>query len=103
MFQFSRRLAYVFGIALPVLETVRRWDQLGDLAVWPSWLDDFAIGLALLIGARLTANHRYSNAKYLAAAWGFACGVAWPSFFGEILHLDVPDPAPIPTVWVAAI
>ena len=81
MFQFSRRLAYVFGIALPILETVRRWSQLDDLAVWPIWLDDFLIGAGLLLGARLTADHRYSNARYLAAAWGFACGMAYPSFF----------------------
>jgi hypothetical protein len=28
MFQFSRRLALAFGIALPVLETIRRFPQL---------------------------------------------------------------------------
>jgi hypothetical protein len=103
VFEFSRGLAYVFGIALPVLETIRRWSQLGDLAVWPFWLDDLLLGAVLLIAARLTADHSYSNAKYLAAAWGIVCGMAWPSFFGEILHLDTPDPAPIPTGWVAAI
>jgi hypothetical protein len=93
----------VFGFALPVLETIRRWNQLGDPALWPLWLDDLLLGAALLVGARLTANHHYSNARYLAAAWGIACGMAWSSFFAAILHLDMPDPAPIPTVWVATI
>jgi len=103
MFQFSRRLAYIFGIALPILETLRRWNQLGDAGVLPLWLDDVLLGAALLIAARLTSEHRYSNAKYLAAAWGIACGMAYGSFFGSVLHLDVPDPAAIPPLWVATI
>jgi len=32
---FSRKLAIVIGIITPVAETVRRWNQLGQLSVWP--------------------------------------------------------------------
>jgi hypothetical protein len=103
VFQFSRRLAFIFGIALPIAETVRRWSQLGDFRVWPSWLDDFLLAALLLVGARMTSGLRLHNAKYLAAAWGVACGMAYYSFFSQVLHLDEPEPAPIPTIWVAVI
>ena len=103
MFQFSRRLAWIFGCALPVLETLRRYHQLGDFTQWPAWLDDFILGAALLSGAILTAHGRRENARYLAAAWGITCGMAYGSFFSTVLHLDVPDPAPLAPVWVAAI
>ena len=103
MFQFSRRLAWIFGCALPVLETLRRYHQLGDFTQWPAWLDDFILGAALLSGAILTAHGRRENARYLAAAWGITCGMAYGAFFSTVLHLDVPDPAPLAPVWVAAI
>jgi hypothetical protein len=103
MFQFSRRLAYLFGIALPVLETLRRYHQLGDLAIWPQWLDDFLLGALLLMGAHLTARLRFDNARYLAAAWGVTCGMGYYSFFSQVLRLDQSDPAGIPSSWVAVI
>jgi hypothetical protein len=82
---------------------VRRYHQLGDFAAWPGWLDDFILGAALLSGAILTSRGRLENARYLAAAWGITCGMAYGSFFGTLLHLDVPDPAPVAPVWVATI
>jgi len=103
MFQFSRHLAIVFGIVLPVLETIRRAKQLGDPGAWPMWLDDILLGALLLAGAWLTSGHRYQNAKYLVAAWGVACGMAYGSFFGQAMRLDLPDPSGIPATWVVAI
>jgi len=103
VFEFSRRLAWIFGCALPVLETSRRWQQLGDFTQWPAWLDDFILGAALLTGAILTARGRHENARYLAAAWGITCGMAYGSFFSTLLHLDVPDPGPLAPLWVAMI
>jgi len=103
MFQFSRRLALVFGIALPVLETIRRFGQIGDFRAWAMWLDDLLLGAALIIGARVTSQRRYHNARYLAAAWGAACGMGYYSFFTQLQRLEMPDPAPISSWWVAAI
>ena len=103
MFQFSRYLAVLFGITLPILETLRRFRQLDDFSVWPMWLDDFVLAALLLAGARLTSGARFHNAKYLAAAWGAACGMAYYSFFAQLQHIDLPDPAPIPSLWVAVI
>lgn len=103
MFQFSRYLAAFFGIALPILETIRRFGQLGDISVWPMWLDDFLLAAFLLAGARMTSHARYQNAKYLAAAWGATCGMAYYSFFAQLQHLDAQDPAPISSLWVAVV
>jgi hypothetical protein len=103
MFQFSRRLAIVFGIALPILETIRRAKQLGDFSTWPMWLDDILLGALLLGGAYLTSGPRYQHAKYLAAAWGVTCGMAYGSFFGQLQRLDQPDPSGIAALWVVAI
>src|SRR5262245_57084173 len=103
MFQLSRRLALVMGIVLPVLETVRRFPQLGDLAYWPTWLEDVALGALLLVGWRITSGTRTHHAKYLAAFWGITCGALYMSFGGQLVRLDAPDPAPIPSVWVVAV
>ena len=102
-FSYSRRLALVIGLLLPVAETIRRWRQLGDLSIWPFWLDDFLIGAFLLYAFWRTRLNGFENRRYLAAAWGFTCGMGYPSFLAQVTSLDVVDPAPIPSMWVAAI
>ncbi len=100
---FSRRLAIALGVLTPAAETFRRWHQLGDLSRLPSWLDDYFLGAFLLYGAYRTGKDVRSGRPFLAAAWGFMCGMAYLSFFGQLERLHEPDPAPIPSVWVAAI
>jgi hypothetical protein len=100
---FSRRLALVFGILLPIVETIRRWQQLGDLSIWPAWLDDYVLAACLLYGAWRTGKEVETGRPWLAAAWGVTCGMAYGSFFGQLVRLDEPDPAPIPAAWVVAI
>ena len=100
---FSRRLAFILGVLTPLAETVRRWRQLGDLSVWPFWLDDYIIGALLLYGAWRTGKDIRSGRRFLAAAWGFTCGMAYSSFFAQLGHLNEPDPAPISSAWVAVI
>jgi hypothetical protein len=100
---FSRRLALVFGIALPIVETVRRWQQLGDVRIWPAWFDDILLGAVLLYGVWRTSNDVETGRPWLAAAWGIACGVAYNSFFGQLAHLDEPDPSSLPPEWVVGI
>ena len=82
-FTFSRRLAIVFGVLLPIIETIRRWPQLGDVRMWPAWLDDFILAAFLLYGAWRTRKARDVGRPYLAAAWGITCGMAYGSFFGQ--------------------
>lgn len=101
--EFSRRLALVLGIAAPVAETIRRWHQLADINVWPFWLDDYLLGALLLYGAWRVKRDVRTGRHFLAAAWGFTCAMAYGSFFTQLNHLDEPDPAPIPSVWVAVV
>jgi hypothetical protein len=100
---FSRRLALVYGVLLPVVETIRRWKQLGDFRVWPSWLDDVLLGTALLYGVWRVSKDVETGRAWLAAAWGLTCGIAYNSFFGQLAHLDQPDPSALPATWVVGI
>ena len=100
--RFSRALAYAAGVLLPLLETMRRWHQLGDLRVWPFWLDDWLIGLFLIYGAWQTRSNRDRGRPVLAAAWGFACGMGYASFFSQLVDVANADPSGFPTTTVAA-
>ena len=100
----SRRLAYVFGVLTPLAETVRRW------GTWwvnpPAFLDDFLIGAFLIGGAWATRDHSSARSRaLLAAAWGFACGMAYSSiaFHWYAMQTGQVDPAPISTASVFAI
>ena len=101
--QFSRRLAIAAGVALPLVETLRRWDQLSELSVWPFWLDDFAIGGFMLYGAWRTRAADARGVSTLAAAWGFACGMGYSSFFGQLADLSQSDPSGMQSSIVVAI
>jgi len=101
--EFSRALALAGGILLPLIETVRRWHQLSDWRMAPAWLDDWIIGLFLLYGAWVTRENRESGRATLAAAWGLACGMAFPSFFGELMPGNGADPSGLSTAVVAAV
>jgi hypothetical protein len=101
--RFSRTLAYAGGVVLPIVETIRRWHQLGDLRMAPMWLDDWIIGLFLLYGAWRTRDGASSGRAVLAAAWGVACGMGYMSFFGELSNLGLTDPSGLPSITVAVI
>lgn len=101
--QFSRRLAILAGAVLPLVETLRRWDQLSDLANWPFWLDDFAIGGFLLYGAWQTRTADRRGVSTLAAAWGFACAMGYNSFFGQLAQLSQSDPSGLQSSVVVSI
>jgi hypothetical protein len=100
---FSRRLAILAGVVVPLVETLRRWRQLGDVRVWPFWLDDWAIGLLLLYGAWRTRKDVGDGRPALAAAWGFACGMAYMSFFSQLAELDRADPSGVAATTVVAV
>ena len=81
---FSRALAVVVGIITLLSEVVRRKQQLLDPAAFPLWIDDVLLGGFLLYGAWRVAADPQSGRPVLAAAWGFACGLAFYSFTGEL-------------------
>ena len=101
--QFSRRLAIVGGILAPLAETIRRWSTWRESP--HNFFDDYIMGAFLLYGAWRTGRDVRSGRPVLAAAWAFACGLGYYSFFGQLnsLRHGERDPAPIPSEWVAVI
>jgi hypothetical protein len=103
MLAFSRTLALIAGIVLPILETARRWEELGDLRMFPAWFDDYLIAAFLIYGWWKTRGSVTAGRPTLAAAWGFACGMAYMSFFGTLVDLSQPDPSGLASSTVAVV
>jgi len=63
------------------------------------------MGALLLYGAWRVSKSVRSGQRFLVAAWGFACGLGYYSFFGQVkdLHQGQPDPAAIGSEWVLLI
>jgi hypothetical protein len=101
--RFSIYAALVLGIALPLLETVRRYHQMTDLHFFFSWFDDYMLGGFLLFAAYKAHQNFDSGQKILSAGWGAATAGLFLSFIGQMDHLNNPDPAPVSAAWVAAI
>ncbi|HEY1404412.1 MAG TPA: hypothetical protein VGB05_09820, partial [Pyrinomonadaceae bacterium] len=80
--QFSRRLAIAFGILAPLGETFRRWSTWREFP--PNLFDDYIMGAFLLYGAWRAGRDLRSGQRFLAAAWAFACGLGYYSFFGQL-------------------
>ena len=100
---FSRYLAVVLGIVIPVAETIRRW------STWradpPALFDDYILGTFLLYGAWRVGQDARTGQRFLAAGFAFMCGMAYYSFFGQLQNIrtGIPDPAPISSSWVAVV
>ena len=96
--EISRRLAYFFGFVTPMAETVRRWGTLWDNP--PAFLDDYLLGSFLLAGAWATRRRGSARAiSLLAAAWGFASGMAYNSvaFHWFAMRAGELDPSGLPS------
>ena len=100
---FSRALALFIGIITPLAEVARRRQQLLDPAAVPLWIDDMLLGGFLLYGAWRVGSDPRTGRPILAAAWGFMCGLAYYSFFGQLQRLAEPDPSGLAPVWVIAV
>jgi hypothetical protein len=100
---FSRYLAFVLGVVIPIAETIRRW------STWradpPALFDDYILGAFLLYGAWRVGRDARTGQRFLVAAFALMCGMAYYSFFGQLQNLrtGVSDPAPISSAWVAVI
>jgi hypothetical protein len=101
--QFSRRLAIVAGIVTPLAETIRRWSTWQQSPA--NLFDDYIMGAFLLYAAWRTGKDLRDGQRVLAAAWAFACGLGYYSFFGQLksMRLGERDPAPISSEWVLLI
>lgn len=101
--QFSRWLAVIGGIVIPALETVRRWSTWQESPA--ALFDDYLLGAFLLFGAWRVSKDTRRGQRFLAAAWAFACGLGYYSFFGQLdsVRRGVQDPAPIASEWILLI
>jgi hypothetical protein len=101
--RFSRNAAFALGVLTPLAETVRRWSTWREDPA--AYFDDFFLGGLLLVGAWKVWRDPRRGQRFLAAGWGFACGMIYPSFFFQIerFRQGLPDPAPISAGWVLVI
>jgi hypothetical protein len=99
----SMYIAFVAGILLPILETIRRWDQLAEARYFITWFDDYIIGGFLFFGAMKTYKSMSNGARYLIAAWGFAAGMCFYSFFSQLQAINEPDPGPLSSIAIVLI
>jgi hypothetical protein len=81
MTRFEVKMAWVMGIALPVLETARRKTNFHPIAFY---LDDFIAGGLLLWAAYASERKRSYGPGLLSASWGIVCGGFYYSFFGQL-------------------
>jgi len=87
-FRFELAAAYVVGVALPIMETIRRRTNFDEI---PFYIDDYLMGGLLLWGAiAVTRRRAYGNAL-LVAGWAVLCGGMWGSFFGQWYSIDAKD------------
>lgn len=103
MIKLSRNLAICLGIITPLLETIRRWSTWQESPA--AFFDDYILGGLLLYGAWRVGRDARAGQKFLTAGWGFALGLVYASFFGQLedIRLGVADPAPVPSEWVLCV
>jgi hypothetical protein len=101
--RFSRWLAIIGGILMPLLETIRRWSTWQESPA--ALFDDYLLGGFLLFGAWRVSKDTRRGQRFLAAAWAFACGLGYYSFFGQLdsVRRGIQDPAPIAPKWILLI
>jgi len=101
--RISMYTAFIGGIITPALETIRRWRQIPDPHYFIAWFDDYLIGGFLLFAAWRTFKDHANGYRFLIAAWGFATGMAFYSFFGQLQRIDQPDPSLVSSATVVLI
>jgi uncharacterized PurR-regulated membrane protein YhhQ (DUF165 family) len=74
-------LAIILGLGLIIGETIRRY---GEWGFWARWLDDYIMGLLLIISAILVLLNKNFGKKLLIAGWSLTVGMTYYSFFSKI-------------------
>ena len=84
---FWRIWALLLGAALMIGETIRSWGQGRNLLFV---LDDFFIGIPLVVTALLMARPTIARACAFSAALAATAGALYGSFFGKLVDLSRP-------------
>jgi peptidoglycan/LPS O-acetylase OafA/YrhL len=79
--RFELVAAYVMGIALPLLEVLRRRTNFETIS---GYVDDFIAGGLLLYAARAVSRKEPRGPVLLVAAWAVLCGGLYGSFFHQL-------------------
>jgi hypothetical protein len=79
--RFELVAAYVMGVALPVLEVLRRRTNFETIS---GYVDDFIAGGLLLYAARAVSRKNRRGPVLLVAAWAVLCGGLYGSFFYQL-------------------
>ncbi|MEX1152346.1 hypothetical protein [Parvibaculum sp.] len=79
---FWRWIAGILGASLMIGETIRSWGMGRPLAFV---IDDFFIGIPLVVTAVLMAKDTIARRAAFAGAWGMTVGGLYPSFFGKLI------------------
>ncbi len=94
-------MAAIMGVFLPLIETIRRSNQLLDPTKFLTWFDDYMLGGILLISVYLVKKKANDSISLLIAAWGFASGALFLSFLSQFDIYSKSDPGIFPTELVA--
>jgi hypothetical protein len=84
---FWRIWAVVLGASLMIGETIRSWGQGRNLLFV---LDDFFIGIPLVVTGLLMARPTIARACAFCAALAATAGALYGSFFGKLVDLSNP-------------
>ncbi len=98
--RFEVAAAYVVGILLPGLEVLRRRTNFDRPE---SYVDDFIVGVLLLLAASSVSRGRAYGPYLLAGSWGVLCGGLYGSFFGQLRSPLPDDISGLPNLVVVAI
>lgn len=91
MYKFSEKLAWVAGVVLPVGETLRRWGTWWDAPM--AYVDDLLVGLFFLLAAWASRRAQASGGRWLAASFGFGCGMGYSSLASAVENINRLDPS----------
>jgi hypothetical protein len=79
--RFEVGAAYAMGIALPLLEAMRRKT---DFSNFHNYVDDFIIGALLLYAARSVTTGKRRGPVLLCVAWAILSSGLYSSFFWQL-------------------
>jgi hypothetical protein len=92
--------AYVMGVGLPLLETLRRRTNFETIS---GYVDDYIAGALLLYAAHAVTRGRRSGPVLLVVAWAVLCGGLYGSFFWQLESGASHDVGGLPNGTVVAI
>ena len=88
----SMKMLVAMGVFLPLVETVRRSNQIFIPAEFLSWFDDYILG-GILLWAAYRLQKRCKNADlHGIAAWGIGTGALFLSLLGQVKDYAKGDP-----------